>query len=331
MTGHELRDRFLRYFERNGHTIVRSSPLVPAQDPTLLFTNAGMVQFKSRLPRRGAARLRARHDRARSASGRAASTTTWRTSGARPATTRSSRCWELLLRRLLQARGGRLRLGVPDPGPRRCPRAGSGHRVHRRRRGLRALEERHAPGPDPPARREGQLLGDGGHRALRPLLGGPLPPGRPPPVRGGGRRAPVPRPGLRVRPVARDLEPGLHAVRPGCLGQADAAPEAVDRHRHGARADRRRRAGEVLELRHRSAAAAHRRRRAAEPKGLRGARGGRRRRCGSSPTTRGRRRSSSPTGSCRRTSGEATSSGGSCAGRCGTGASSGSWSRSSGR
>jgi alanyl-tRNA synthetase len=47
MTGHELRDSFLRYFERHGHTIVRSSPLVPAQDPTLLFTNAGMVQFKA--------------------------------------------------------------------------------------------------------------------------------------------------------------------------------------------------------------------------------------------------------------------------------------------
>jgi alanyl-tRNA synthetase len=46
MTGHELRDKFLRYFERNGHTIVRSSPLVPANDPTLLFTTAGMVQFK---------------------------------------------------------------------------------------------------------------------------------------------------------------------------------------------------------------------------------------------------------------------------------------------
>ena len=47
MTGHELRDRFLRYFQQNGHTIVRSSPLVPGNDPTLLFTNAGMVQFKA--------------------------------------------------------------------------------------------------------------------------------------------------------------------------------------------------------------------------------------------------------------------------------------------
>src|SRR5512147_500727 len=47
MTGNELRQRFLEYFRRNGHTVVRSSPLVPAQDPTLLFTNAGMVQFKS--------------------------------------------------------------------------------------------------------------------------------------------------------------------------------------------------------------------------------------------------------------------------------------------
>ena len=47
MTGHELRDKFLRYFGQNAHTIVRSSPLVPANDPTLLFTNAGMVQFKA--------------------------------------------------------------------------------------------------------------------------------------------------------------------------------------------------------------------------------------------------------------------------------------------
>jgi len=47
ITGNDLRRRFLAYFQRNGHTVVRSSPLVPAQDPTLLFTNAGMVQFKA--------------------------------------------------------------------------------------------------------------------------------------------------------------------------------------------------------------------------------------------------------------------------------------------
>ncbi|MGH7412232.1 MAG: alanine--tRNA ligase [Candidatus Methylomirabilis sp.] len=46
MMGGEVRERFLRFFERNGHTVVASSSLVPTDDPTLLFTNAGMVQFK---------------------------------------------------------------------------------------------------------------------------------------------------------------------------------------------------------------------------------------------------------------------------------------------
>jgi len=46
VTGHEIRQKFLDFFAARGHRVVRSSSLVPANDPTLLFTNAGMNQFK---------------------------------------------------------------------------------------------------------------------------------------------------------------------------------------------------------------------------------------------------------------------------------------------
>src|SRR5579871_4843765 len=46
MTGNEIRRRFLDYSASHGHRVVKSSSLVPANDATLLFTNAGMVQFK---------------------------------------------------------------------------------------------------------------------------------------------------------------------------------------------------------------------------------------------------------------------------------------------
>ena len=46
MKSSEIREKFLKFFESKGHTIVRSSPLVPGNDPTMLLTNSGMVQFK---------------------------------------------------------------------------------------------------------------------------------------------------------------------------------------------------------------------------------------------------------------------------------------------
>jgi alanyl-tRNA synthetase len=46
MTSAEVRSAFLEFFKQHGHSVEPSSSLVPSNDPTLLFTNAGMVQFK---------------------------------------------------------------------------------------------------------------------------------------------------------------------------------------------------------------------------------------------------------------------------------------------
>jgi len=51
MTSAELRKAFLEFFKGHGHEVVPSASLVPENDPTLLFTNAGMVPFQGCIPR----------------------------------------------------------------------------------------------------------------------------------------------------------------------------------------------------------------------------------------------------------------------------------------
>ncbi len=88
----DIRTTFLDYFERNGHEVVPSSPLVPRNDPTLMFANSGMVQFKNLFTGVETATTSA-PPAPRNASARAASTTTSTTSATPRGTTPSSRCW----------------------------------------------------------------------------------------------------------------------------------------------------------------------------------------------------------------------------------------------
>lgn len=82
MTGFKIRESFLKYFEKNGHARVKSSSLVPANDPTLFFTNAGMVQFKDLFLGEDKRDYR-RACSSQSACAFPGSITTWKTSGIR--------------------------------------------------------------------------------------------------------------------------------------------------------------------------------------------------------------------------------------------------------
>ena len=216
MTWKEIRASFLDYFERNGHRVVASSSLVPQDDPTLLFTNAGMNQFKDVFLGKEHARLQARGDAARSACASAASTTTSRTSGRRRAITRFSDARQFLVRRLLQEGRDRVRLGAADRRAGRfLPRqlfvtvfkgeGGIPRDDEAREHWLKFVSDDQLLG----ARRRRQLLADGRHGPVRPLLGDLLLPRQSDSL----PRAGLPRRRVQLQPLRRNLEQRLHGVR----------------------------------------------------------------------------------------------------------------------
>ena len=140
MKSNEIRSSFLEYFRSKGHTIVPSSPLVPANDPTLLFVNSGMVQFKDVFLGKDKRPYRRATTSQRSCAP-AASTTTSRTSATPRATTPSSRCSATSPSAITSSGRDPVRLGAAHQGVQAADREAVDDRLSDRRRGLRDLDE----------------------------------------------------------------------------------------------------------------------------------------------------------------------------------------------
>ena len=184
MRSSDIRRSFLEYFQQNGHTIVPSSSLVPHDDPTLLFTNAGMNQFKDVF----LGREKRPYTRATT------SQKCMRVSGKHNdldnvgPSLRHHTFFEMLgnfsfgdyfKQEAIPVRVGAADRGLEPAGGPAVPdhlQGRSGHPA--RRRGARDLDEAGAGGAHHRARPGGKLLADGRHRPVRPLLGDPLLPRR---------------------------------------------------------------------------------------------------------------------------------------------------------
>ena len=245
----DIRRTFLEYFRKQRPRGRGLEPAGAAQRPDVDVHQRRHGAVQERLHRPREAALHARRDARRSACAPAASTTTSRTSATPRATTPSSRCWATS-RSATTSRSDAIELAwnliTKEYG---LPKDQLLVTVFQRRTTRRRATGRRSPGfsdeQDHPHPDLGQFLGDGRHRPVRAVLGDLLRPRRGHPRRPAGQ----PRPGRR--PLHRDLEPGLHAVRAGDARTSASAAQAVDRHRHGAGAHRRRPAGQAQQLRHR--------------------------------------------------------------------------------
>ena len=265
MRSRDIRRSFLEYFQKNGHTIAPSSSLVPGDDPTLLFTNAGMNQFKDLFLGR----------EKRSYTRATTSQKCMRVSGKHNdldnvgPSLRHHTFFEMLgnfsfgdyfKREAIQFAWELLTSVWNLPADRLYPTIFKGDA------GIPRDEEAHAiwtqvraGGAHHRARAGRELLADGRDRPLRPVLGDPLLPGCPHSLRGRAERRKVPRSRLQLRSLRRGLEQRVHGVRPPGRRHAEPAARAVDRHGHGPRAHHRGDSGQAVELRHRSVHAAARR------------------------------------------------------------------------
>ncbi len=275
----EIRSSFLGYFAKNGHEVVPSSPLVPRNDPTLMFTNAGMVQFKNvftGLEKRPYARaataqkcVRAggKHNDLDNVGYTARHHTFFEMLGNFSfgdyfKDRAIELAWNLVTKEFGLPKDRLIATVYIDDD--------QAFDLWKKIAGL--PEEQ-----DHPHRRRRQFLGDGRHRPVRSVLGNLLRPRR----ADSGRPARLAR--RRRRPLHRDLEPGVHAVRAACRRQARRPAEALDRHRHGARAHRRGAAGHPRQLQDRPVRRDHLAMSPISPASIPTAR--RRRRTASSPTT----------------------------------------------
>ena len=231
----EIRSTFLNYFAQNGHEIVPSSPLVPRNDPTLMFTDAGMVQFKNvftgveKRPYQRATtsqkcvRAGGKHNDLDNVGYTARHHTFFEMLGNFSfgdyfKERAIELAWNLVTKEFGLPKDKLLVTVYHDDDE----AAISGRRspAFRTDRIIRIADLR-------------QFLGDGRYRPVRPVLGNLQRPrrahlGRPARPPGGG-----------WRPFPRNLEPGVHAVRAGRRRARASAAEALDRHRHGPRAHRR--------------------------------------------------------------------------------------------
>ncbi len=149
--------------------------------------------------------------------------------------------------RLFQGAGDPLRLGAGYPGFRATEGAAARHRLYRRRRRGRVVAQdfRPAERAHPAHRGGGQFLAHGRYRPVWPVLGNLLRP------RTGHSRRAAGQPRGGGRPLHRNLEPGVHAVRGRPARDPGAAAAPLDRHRARAGAFRRHPAGQTRQLRHR--------------------------------------------------------------------------------